>query len=257
MTEVIYRINREGKMLSELPADAAAARERLLEGNRKFMDLFDEPQVVHVAPEDVGISTDGDAIAQRPFAAILGCADARVPTELVFRCPSNAVFVVRVAGNVAGDECMGSLEYAVANLAESLQVIVVLGHTGCGAVSAAVDSYLEARNYPTSSAPLRSVIDRILPAVRVADDALASAHGGRTAETSGGRLALIESTVKLNAALVAAEIRSALSFPVQFGVFDLTSREVHLAEPPIDADAMTALAKEVAASDCVRNALEP
>lgn len=109
MPEVIYRVDSRGEKQPEKPADAAAARERLLDGNRRFTQLFDEPQVVHVAPESVGISSDGSAIEQQPFAAILGCADARVPTELVFRCPSNAVFVVRVAGNVAGAECMGSL----------------------------------------------------------------------------------------------------------------------------------------------------
>jgi carbonic anhydrase len=256
MPEVIYRVDPRGEKQPEKPADAAAARERLLDGNRRFVELFDEPQVVHVAPESVGISTDGSAIAQEPFAAILGCADARVPTELVFRCPSNAVFVVRVAGNVAGNECMGSLEYAVANLAESLQVIIVLGHTGCGAVGAAVGSYLDPGAYPAASAPLRSVIDRILPAVRVADNALASAHGGRTAETPGGRQALIETTVVLNAALAAAVVRTSLDFPVQFGVFDLASREVGLAEPPVDADSMVALAAEVATSERIREALD-
>jgi len=255
VTEVIYRIDPEGLEQPAPPADAAAACERLLDGNRRFVDLFGEPQVVHVAPEAVGISRDGGAIAQRPFAAILGCADARVPTELVFRCPSNSLFVVRVAGNVAGDECVGSLEYAVENLAHSLRLVVVLGHTACGAVSAAVDTYLDPRNYPLL-VPLRSVVDRILPAVRMADNALAAAHGGRTAESPGGREALIETSVILNAALSAATIRRDLSFPVQFGIFNLISREVDLAEPPADADAMMALAAEVATSAPIRDLLD-
>ena len=256
MREVIFRVDPEGLLQLDPPSDAAAARDRLVDGNRRFVELFDEPQVVHVTPEAVGISIDGGAIPQRPFAAILGCADARVPIELVFRCPSNAIFVVRVAGNIAGSECVGSLEYAVANLADSLRVIIVLGHSECGAVIATVDSYLDHRAYPAASAPLRSIIDRILPAVRLADNALAATYGGRTAESTGGRQALIETSATVNAALAAATIRTTLSYPVHFGVFDLLSREVELKEPPVDAHAMQTLAAEVATSEHVRQTLD-
>lgn len=248
MTEVIYRVDPRGLKKPNPPADAAEARDRLLDGNCRFIRLFDEQQIVHVAPEEVGINPDGGVASQKPFAAVLGCADARVHTELIFRCPSNALFVVRVAGNVAGNECMGSLEYAVTNLADSLRVIIVLGHSGCGAVSASVDSYLDPRSYPSPSAPLRSIIDRILPAVRMADNALAAAHGGRTADSTGGRHALIETSVRMNAALTAASIRSALSFPVHYGVFDMASRQVDLADPPADTEAMLDLAADVAGS---------
>ncbi len=256
MTEVIYRVDATGQQQPDPPKDAAEARDRLIDGNRRFVDLFEKQQIVHVSPEAVGISTDGGVIPQRPFAAILGCADARVPIELLFRCPSNALFVVRVAGNVAGGECVGSLEYAVATLAESLRVIIILGHSSCGAVIAAVDSYLDPLAYPSTSAPLRSIIDRILPAVRLADNALSEAHGGRTADSPGGRQALIETSVRVNAALTAASIHEALSFPVQYGVFDLVSREVDLAEPPADTEAMIALAAEVAASAPIRKILD-
>ncbi|RLE24252.1 MAG: hypothetical protein DRJ65_10275 [Acidobacteria bacterium] len=256
MTEVIYRVDATGQQQPDPPKDASEARDRLLDGNRKFVELFEKQQIVHVSPEAVGISPDGGTLPQRPFAAILGCADARVPIELLFRCPSNALFVVRVAGNVAGDECVGSLEYAVANLAETLRVIIILGHSGCGAVITAVDSYLDPLSYPSTSVPLRSIIDRILPAVRLADNALADAHGGRTADNPGGREALIETSVRVNAALTAASIRSALSFPVYYGVFNLVSREVDLTEPPADPKAMLALAAEVAASAPIRQLLD-
>ncbi len=256
MTEVIYRVVPKGLQHPAPPTDASQACDRLLDGNRNFVRLFGEQQIVHVAPEDVGISPDGSCLPQRPFAAILGCADARVPIELLFRCPSNALFIVRVAGNVAGSECVGSLEYAVANLAETLRVIIVLGHSGCGAVISAVDSYLDPRSYPSTSAPLRSIIDRILPAVRMADNALAAAHGGRTADGPGGREALIETSVRVNAALTATSIRAALSFPVQYGVLDLISHEVDLAEPPADTEAMLALAAEIAASEHIRQTLD-
>ncbi len=256
MTEVIYRVDSKGLQHPDPPTDAAGARGRLLDGNRRFAELFEKQQIVHVSPEAVGISPDGGVIPQRPFAAVLGCADARVSPELLFRCPSNTLFVVRVAGNVAGVECVGSLEYAVANLAETLRVIIVLGHSGCGAVIAAVDSHLEPRSYPSTSAPLCSIIDRVLPAVRMADDALVAAHGGRTADSPGGREALIETSVRMNAAQTAASIRSALSFPVQYGVFDLVSHEIDLAEPPADTQTMLALAAEVAASAPIRQLLD-
>ena len=255
MTEVIYRVDPKGLQHPDPPTNAAEARDRLLDGNRNFVRLFEDQQIVHVAPEEVGICRDGGTLPHRPFAAILGCADARVPIELLFRCPSNALFVVRVAGNVAGGECVGSLEYAVANLAETLRVIIVLGHSDCGAVIAAVDSCLDPRSYPSDSASLCSIIDRVLPAVRLANNALTEAHGDRTADSPGGRQALIETSVRMNAALTAASIRSALAFPVHYGVFDLVSHEVDLAEPPADTEAMLALAAEVAASERIRQTL--
>lgn len=74
---------------------------------------------------------------QSPFAAILGCADSRVPVELLFDEGFGDLFTVRVAGNVASPEEIASLEYAVAVLGS--QVVMVLGHTSCGAVTAAVE----------------------------------------------------------------------------------------------------------------------
>jgi carbonic anhydrase len=75
---------------------------------------------------------------QKPFATILGCADSRVPVELVFDQGFGDLFVVRVAGNVIAPDVVGSLEYAVAHLATSL--VVVVGHESCGAVTAAVQA---------------------------------------------------------------------------------------------------------------------
>lgn len=76
------------------------------------------------------------AAGQHPFAAILGCADSRVPPELVFDQGLGDLFVVRVAGNVVDDVVMGSLEYAVDHL--GVPLVVVLGHSKCGAVTSAV-----------------------------------------------------------------------------------------------------------------------
>ena len=97
--------------------------------------------------------------AHRPTAAILACSDARVPPSVVFDQPAGRLFVVRIAGNTASPTALASLDYAVAEL--GVELLVVLGHTGCGAVTAAAtgtcDGYLAplvepicriARNWP-------------------------------------------------------------------------------------------------------------
>lgn len=113
------------------PATPEEALSRLMEGNERF----------------VGGATQGprrglDRVrelsgGQSPYAAILGCADSRVPVEILFDEGFGDLFTVRVAGNVATPEEIASLEYAVGVL--GAQVVLVLGHTACGAVTAAVD----------------------------------------------------------------------------------------------------------------------
>jgi carbonic anhydrase len=95
---------------------------------------------------------------QRPIAAILGCADSRVPPELIFDQGLGDLFVIRVAGNLADDTDLGSLEYAVAHL--DVQLIIVLGHENCGAVSAAVE-FADSGGIPEGY--LASVLDPIDP----------------------------------------------------------------------------------------------
>ena len=74
---------------------------------------------------------------QSPFALIVGCSDSRVPPEIVFSCGLGDLFVVRTAGNVVDDVCMGSIEYGAEHL--NIPLIVVLGHEGCGAVQATIN----------------------------------------------------------------------------------------------------------------------
>ena len=105
-------------------------------------------RVIPVDPRDLGLAPNAPgAPRQRPYAAVLGCSDARVPIELIFNEGPNDLFVVRVAGNGLGSEVLGSLKYAVDHLGGSLKLIVVLGHSGCGAVSAAVDAFLDPKTY--------------------------------------------------------------------------------------------------------------
>ena len=174
--DLIYRFDPNGPQGHPVPADAAAARRALEEGNRRFAFWSDSclqaqdtgreaaPLIMPCALPDLGMPTaEGAAAKQAPFAVLFGCSDARVPAEIIFGQLRNNLFVVRVAGNVLSDECMGSIEYAVHNLRDSIRVIVVLGHTNCGAVSAAVDTYLNPWSYLTkvASPALRSIVDRL------------------------------------------------------------------------------------------------
>lgn len=107
-------------------------RQRLLDGNAMFRKNIDR-SVLSVLSK-----------GQRPFVAILTCADARVSPERIFNLSLGEAFVVRIAGNSASDQSvLGSLEYAVGHLHVSM--LVVLGHTDCGAVRAALDGDVPAR----------------------------------------------------------------------------------------------------------------
>jgi carbonic anhydrase len=111
------------------PVNPQAALARLIEGNKRFVDGK------RLNPNQSRIRLQETSVAQYPFAAILGCADSRVPAEIVFDQGLGDLFVVRVAGNVASQTAIGSLEFATAVL--GAQLIVVLGHAKCGAVIAA------------------------------------------------------------------------------------------------------------------------
>ena len=112
---------------------AEAALEELREGNRRF--VANEGKAAKGRParrdEVVGV--------QNPIAVVLGCSDSRVPPELVFDQDLGDLFVVRVAGNVLGPAQVGSLDFAVDAL--GVRLVVVLGHSGCGAVKAAVEEH--------------------------------------------------------------------------------------------------------------------
>jgi carbonic anhydrase len=122
------------------PGDAAAARQRLIDGNKRF--AAGESIHGHASGEWRKGLTGG----QKPFAVILGCSDSRVPTELVFDQGFGDLFVIRVAGNVISNDVEGSLEYAGYHL--HVPLLVVLGHEGCGAVTAALDAKFKRAHEP-------------------------------------------------------------------------------------------------------------
>lgn len=107
-----------------------AALQKLIEGNQRFIQHH--PQY----PDQSELRLHEVAQAQHPFATILSCADSRVPAEIVFDQGIGDIFDVRIAGNIATHEAIGSIEYAVVLLGSPL--LMVMGHERCGAVTAAV-----------------------------------------------------------------------------------------------------------------------
>lgn len=263
MREIVWRHDPDAGWDEQQPETAVAARARLDSGNAAFAALGagGGTHVVAVGPEAFGLPREpGEGIAHEPFAAVLGCADARVPAELVFGQAANDLFVVRVAGNVPGTECVGSLEYAVEHLA-SVRLLAVLGHTGCGAVTAAVDTFLAPETYLDVAAnpELRAIVDTLLAAVHMADSALREAHGDSVRATTRYREGLVEIAVVANAALTAAVLaRAVATKEVAFGVFDLARRTVGvpvaagwkpgLADAPRGHAALAALLREAASA---------
>ncbi len=135
---------------------ALEALARLREGNQRFVAGTQrrEPLLSHARRAQL-------AQGQAPFAIVLGCSDSRVPAELVFDQGFGDLFVIRVAGNVVSPSQVGSVEFAAERYGTRL--VVVLGHSQCGAVLAT----LEELQRPTASQSrnLRSIVDRIRPSV--------------------------------------------------------------------------------------------
>ena len=144
---------------------ARDALERLREGNRRFAASLS------VSGETPSHVRRAELVAgQEPFAIILGCSDSRVPSEIVFDQGLGDLFVIRVAGNIVAPSQIGSVEFAAARFGTRL--VVVLGHSSCGAVTATLE---ELRGTPQAeSRNLRSIVERVRPAVQPLFDAPAS-----------------------------------------------------------------------------------
>jgi carbonic anhydrase len=277
--DIIYRYWSPGAPTRPRPQDAQAALLRLSDGNNSFATLLDRlgegadpvERVIDVDPRDLGLLLgEHVAPAQHPFAVVLGCSDARVPIELIFNEGPNDLFVIRVAGNGLGHDVLGSLWYALEHLRESLRLVVVLGHSGCGAVSAAVDAFLHPLGYllVATTFSLRGILDRLLIVVDAAARKLAATYGSGVAEQPGYREALIAAAVAGNAAQVAFTVQQELTglgrdeLRVVYGVYRLETREMwvppgtadaalRLAHPPSDLAAFEGLTDAIAKSELV------
>jgi carbonic anhydrase len=135
---------------------AAEALSLLRDGNRRFVAEIRSDDNPNTRTRRRALAS-----AQEPFAIVLGCSDSRVPAELVFDQGLGDLFVIRVAGNIVAPSQVGSVEFAAARF--STRLVVVLGHSNCGAIQAT----LEELGRPTQdqSKNLRSIVDRVRPSV--------------------------------------------------------------------------------------------
>ncbi len=135
---------------------ARDALERLREGNLRFVSN------VRGSDAFLGHTRRAElATRQEPFAIVLGCSDSRVPAEIVFDQGLGDLFVIRVAGNIVAPSQIGSVEFAAARFGTRL--VVVLGHSQCGAVMATIEELR--RPTQDQSRNLRSIVDRVRPSV--------------------------------------------------------------------------------------------
>src|SRR5437588_1918638 len=191
--------------VTSVSADAALAK--LKEGNARFVGS----KVSQGKP--TAARRAETAQSQHPFAIILGCADSRTSPEIVFDQTIGDLFVVRNAGNLVDDHALGSIEYGVEHLGARL--IVVLGHTSCGAVKAALES---------DHAPghVDSLVRDIQPAIKAAKGKSGDALSDAITENAR----LVADQIKAKAALgdLAKEVR------IVFAVYDLNTGKIEWAK---------------------------
>ena len=183
---------------------------------------------------------------------------------------------MRVAGNTLGDDVRGSLNYAIDHLGDSLKLIVVLGHSACGAVTAAVDVFLDPSGYLAlaSKHAIRGMVDSLLVVVEASARRMAAAFGPDIVRHRNYREALIEVAVVTNAALAAhamqreIEARRASGLRAAYGVYVLTERSIWaprhgtdevtgIALPPDDASGFIEFGEAVLRSRRIAGLLGP
>jgi carbonic anhydrase len=154
-----------------------AALQQLIDGNRRFA----EGRLTSFA-EDLDILKAKTVDKQEPFAAVLSCADSRVPVELIFDQSIGNVFVTRVAGNIATTPIIASLEYGVAVL--GTKAIIVLGHANCGAVKASIEAKAVPGQISALYAYIRPAVDQAGPDLEAAIKANAKIQAGLLRQSS-------------------------------------------------------------------------
>lgn len=189
-----------------------AALARLMQGNVRYA-------AGHGRKRDYAAGRAARARGQKPYAAILGCADSRVAPEIVFDQGLGDLFVVRVAGNIADDDAIASMEYAVKFL--GVPLIMVLGHSHCGAVAAALKVLQDKAVLPGH---LPGLADAIMPAAQAA-----IRRGGPDVLQQAIEQNVIDATARLaTAAPILAPMRASGAVTMVGGVYDLASGKVAL-----------------------------
>jgi carbonic anhydrase len=147
------------------------ALKEMMDGNKRFVQ-----QEMRAYEDDLKLLKQKTAEHQAPFAALLSCADSRVPVELIFDQSIGQLFVTRVAGNIATSDLIASLEYGVAVL--GAKAIIVLGHSNCGAVKATIDANAVPGQISTLFRSIRPAIDQAGPNLEAATKVNAKIQAG-------------------------------------------------------------------------------
>ena len=184
------------------------ALQQLLDGNKRFV----ETSLTH--PNQDGERRIALGNGQAPFAAVLACADSRVPPEVLFDQGLGDLFVVRVAGNILNDQLLGSLEYAAAHLDTPL--IVVLGHTSCGAIGAVAEG-----------AELEGHIASLAPAIQPAVDKVRDQEGDLT-DNAAREVARMTARQLQESEPIMAELVKAGKLKIVPAFYELESGEISL-----------------------------
>jgi carbonic anhydrase len=193
------------KLSAQTGLDPDAALQQLLAGNQRFA----ANQLTSIE-HDLTILKEHTVDKQEPFAAVLACADSRVPVELVFDQTIGHIFVTRVAGNIVTPEIIASLEYSVAVL--GVKTLLVLGHSNCGAVKAA----MKADTVPGQ-------ISSLYPHLRQAVEQ----SGGSFDKAIEGNTKIQAELLRTSSTVIRDAVKSA-KLNVEAGVYDLATGRVTL-----------------------------
>jgi carbonic anhydrase len=195
----------KGQLLAQSVLSPDAAIQELMNGNRRFTSRH-----LSAFEQDLAILKQNAIEKQEPFAAVLSCADSRVPVELIFDQSIGHIFVTRVAGNVVTSEIIASLEYGAAVL--GTKVILVMGHGGCGAVKATI----QAKEVPGQ---ISALYPHIQPAV---DQAGSNLEAATKANAKIQAALLRESSTVISASVKESKLKVVAAY------YDLTSGSVTL-----------------------------
>jgi carbonic anhydrase len=196
----MYQPQRETIQRPDSPEGAVNL---LVEGNQRYL-----AQKLISFQEDLDILKADSEEHQEPFAAVLSCADSRVPVELVFDQSIGHVFVVRVAGNVATPDTIASLEYGAAVL--GIKALLVLGHTNCGAVKATIAG--------------KAVPGQISTLYQYIHPAIAGANGDLT--TASRQNAMLQASVLRDTSPVLADLVKQKKLAIRAAMYDVGSGKV-------------------------------
>ena len=190
--------------------EAKQALIKLLSGNEKYLSGNITPNV------NSSLRTDLAENGQHPYAIVITCSDSRVPAELIFDSSLGDIFVIRTAGNVVSDFEIGSVEYGAEHLGSPL--VLVLGHTSCGAVTAATEG-------GDAGGKIQSIVDEITPSVKKAEEA-----GAEDVLSKAIEFNVMNSVNKILSSDIIKELKEKGEVGVIGGVYDINTGTITIIE---------------------------